>query len=180
MSASLAMQLALERLQVRNHGHSVSRSQLLEAFRFLDTDDSGALTPAEMADAFNGMGIYVGDVVGVGPHGCAPICIGGGLGRGGERGSVCVCVCGWWGVQHRGGGRVDERQLVQTGQPLRTTWAHQSGSMTHTHTHVHAHSHTQVIDELVSKFDHNQNGTIEYDEFVKTLFPVLSKSLALD
>jgi len=99
VSAALALQVALIRLQVKNNGRSVSRAKLMEAFEFLDTDRSGSLTVAEMADAFNGMGIYVADA---------------------------------------------------------------------------------VLDEIMAKFDTNRNGTIEYDEFVHTLFPVLSKSLAIE
>lgn len=33
----------------------------------------------------------------------------------------------------------------------------------------------QVLDEILEKFDANRNGTIEYNEFVGTLFPVLSR-----
>ena len=33
----------------------------------------------------------------------------------------------------------------------------------------------QVLDEAMHTFDKDSNGTIEYQEFVSTLFPTLSK-----
>ncbi len=81
-----AIQMALEKLKLRNQGRSVeaaylnlayfhelqpnlksiavnlrsvSHLRLMEAFEFIDTNKSGSLDKKEIMDAFNGMGIYV-------------------------------------------------------------------------------------------------------------------------
>ncbi len=58
-SVALALQVALHRLQIKNHGRVVSKDKLMHAFEFMDTDGSGALSLEEVQDAFNAMSIYV-------------------------------------------------------------------------------------------------------------------------
>ncbi|KAG2501588.1 hypothetical protein HYH03_000093 [Edaphochlamys debaryana] len=58
-SAAMAVQMALTKLQLKRNGRSVSLERLVEAFRFIDRDASGALSPSEMEDALNALGIFV-------------------------------------------------------------------------------------------------------------------------
>ncbi|KAL6763114.1 hypothetical protein V8C86DRAFT_2507684 [Haematococcus lacustris] len=57
---TLAIQLALFKLQLRVNGrHQPSHEQLLQAFTFIDTDNSGMLSRDELEDAFHGLNINV-------------------------------------------------------------------------------------------------------------------------
>ncbi|GAX79971.1 hypothetical protein CEUSTIGMA_g7410.t1 [Chlamydomonas eustigma] len=58
-----ALQMALMKLKLKNSGRSVSHDRLAQAFSFIDRDCSGSLDPQELQDAFNGLGIYVGEKV---------------------------------------------------------------------------------------------------------------------
>jgi Ca2+-binding EF-hand superfamily protein len=58
-----ALQMALMKLKLKNNSRSVSHERLVQAFSFIDNDGSGSLDPQEFQDAFNGLGIYVGDKV---------------------------------------------------------------------------------------------------------------------
>ncbi len=54
-SATLAVQVALSKLQIQNRGHIVSQDKLMAAFEFMDLDGSGALSLNEVQDGFNAM-----------------------------------------------------------------------------------------------------------------------------
>ncbi|KAJ9521725.1 hypothetical protein QJQ45_015344 [Haematococcus lacustris] len=57
---TLAIQLALFKLQLRVNGrHQPSHEQLLQAFTFIDADNSGMLSRDELEDAFHGLNINV-------------------------------------------------------------------------------------------------------------------------
>jgi Ca2+-binding EF-hand superfamily protein len=54
-----AMQMALARLKLKNHGRNISHDKIAAAFEFIDHNNSGTLDKAELYDAFNGLGVYV-------------------------------------------------------------------------------------------------------------------------
>ncbi|KAG1660020.1 hypothetical protein FOA52_005600 [Chlamydomonas sp. UWO 241] len=90
-----AMQMALERLKLKNHGRSISHDKIVAAFEFIDHNKSGTLDKAELFDAFNGLGVYVT---------------------------------------------------------------------------------ADVLNQAMTSLDRDNNGSVDYSEFVMTLFPVLGKS----
>ncbi|KAG2453843.1 hypothetical protein HYH02_002050 [Chlamydomonas schloesseri] len=55
----IAVQLAMNKLQLKRCGRAVSIERLVDAFRFIDRDASGALSAEELEDALNALGIFV-------------------------------------------------------------------------------------------------------------------------
>jgi len=91
-----ALQLAVHKLQIQNHGHSISFDRIMDAFRFIDRDQSGSLDRGEVEDAFCALDIPVTNV---------------------------------------------------------------------------------VVDDVMTKFDKDGSGTVDYFEFIGTLFPTLGKGI---
>eukprot|EP00198_Chlamydomonas_reinhardtii_P006633 XP_001695969.1 predicted protein [Chlamydomonas reinhardtii] len=58
-SIHMAVQLAMNKLKLKRCGRAVSIERLIDAFKFIDRDASGALSLEELEDALNALGIFV-------------------------------------------------------------------------------------------------------------------------